>query len=113
MESLYNEMDDCNLKFVDSAALKRYLVKCSIYPTEPLLIAIIRRLDLDADARLSKKEFFDGLMPIENYTRNSLSNFKKATRRPKSSSFARVTRHGVNIRPTAPPKNPMGNLLHG
>jgi hypothetical protein len=93
-------------------------VKCCIYPTEALLIAIIRRLDLDADARLSKKEFFDGIMPIENYTRNSLHNFKKATKRPKSSSFARVTRHGMSIRPStstaaAPAKNPLGNLLHG
>jgi len=37
-----------------------------------LLIAIIRRLDLDSDARLSRKEFIDGIMPLENFTRGSL-----------------------------------------
>jgi hypothetical protein len=111
LENLYNELDDCNLKFIDSSALKRYLIKCSIYPTDALLIAIIRRLDLDADARLSKREFFDGLMPIENYTKGSLQNFKKATKRPKSSSFARVTRHGISLKPSPP--NPMANTLHG
>lgn len=76
MELLWSEIDDCNLKFIDSAALRRYLAKCTIYATDTLLIAIIRRLDLDADAKLGKKEFFDGIMPIENYTKNSLHTFK-------------------------------------
>ena len=106
LESLYSELDDCNFKFVDASALKRYLVKCTIYPTESLLIAIIRRMDLDADARLSKKEFFDGIMPIENYTKGSLVNFKKAIKRPKSSS--NVRRQSLALHP-----NPLGNTLHG
>ena len=61
LDSLYSNIDDCNFKFVDTSNLKRFLVKCCIYASDSLLIAIIRRLDLDADARLSKREFFDGV----------------------------------------------------
>jgi len=69
---LYHEVDDCNLGFVDIVSLKRYLVKCSIFASDALLIAIIRRLDLDADARLNYKELIDGIKPLENFTKGSL-----------------------------------------
>ena len=84
-DDLYHELDDCNFGFVDVAALKRYLVKCSIFASDALLIAIIRRLDLDADARLSRKELVDGITPLENYTKGSLIVLKKSVKRPKSS----------------------------
>jgi hypothetical protein len=61
LDRLYKEIDDCNFKFIDSTNLKRFLIKCGLYPTDSVLIAIIRRLDLDADARLNQKEFFDGI----------------------------------------------------
>jgi len=44
------------------------LIKCSVLPNESLLIAIIRRIDLDADAKLNFKEFIDAIRPIENFT---------------------------------------------
>lgn len=69
------ELDDCNLKFIDSAALKRFLIKTRVYPSDDLLIAVIRRMDLDADARLSRKEFNDSILPLENFTKGSLKNF--------------------------------------
>jgi len=78
LEALYNNIDDCNFKFIDTSNLKRFLVKCCIYASEALLISIIRRMDLDADARLSKREFFDGVQPIENYTKGSLSVMKRS-----------------------------------
>ena len=31
---------------------------------------------MDADARLCLKEFKDGIMPLENFTRESLAEFK-------------------------------------
>ena len=70
------EIDDCNLRFIDSAAIKRFLIKCRVYPSDDLLIAVVRRLDLDADARLSYKEFRDGVLPLENFTKTSLKHFK-------------------------------------
>jgi Ca2+-binding EF-hand superfamily protein len=48
--------------------LKRFLVKCGVIPNDNLLLAIIRRMDLDADAKLNFKEFVDGIRPLEAYT---------------------------------------------
>ena len=72
LDSCYKNLDDCNFGFIDTSNLKRFLVKCCIYASDALLIAIIRRMDLDADARLSKREFFDGIQPLENFTKGSL-----------------------------------------
>jgi hypothetical protein len=76
-DKVMREMDDCNLRFVDTSALKRFMGKCRIYPSDDLLIAVVRRLDIDADGRLSKCEFKDGIMPMENFTKNSVIQFKK------------------------------------
>lgn len=78
LEALYHCVDDCNFNFIDTSNLKRFLVKCSIYPSDALLISIIRRMDLDADARLNYKEFEDGVRPIENFTKGSIVEMKKA-----------------------------------
>ena len=86
LEGLYANIDDCNFKFIDTSNLKRFLVKCCIYANDALLIAIIRRMDLDADARLSRKEFIDGVMPIENFTKGSLNEMKKSVKKSASKS---------------------------
>ena len=80
-DALYGNIDDCNFKFIDTSNLKRFLVKCCIYASDALLIAIIRRMDLDADARLSNKEFMDGVQPIENFTKGSLTEMKKVAKK--------------------------------
>jgi hypothetical protein len=36
------------------------------------MIAIVRRLDLDGDARISRREFFDAIRPMENFTIGSM-----------------------------------------
>jgi len=36
-------------------------------PNDNLLIAMIRRIDLDCDARLNYLEFIDSIRPMENY----------------------------------------------
>ena len=109
IDSLYMEIDDCNLKFICSSSLKRFLVKCQIYPKDDLLIALVRRLDLDSDAKLSRSEFADGIIPIENFTKGSASQFKKsvlqkepkplrpatAVPRPKPTKLSNIL-HGVN-----------------
>lgn len=77
LEACYKIIDDCNFGFIDTSNLKRFLVKCCIYASDALLIAIIRRMDLDADARLNKREFYDGVQPLENFTKGSLSEMKK------------------------------------
>ena len=44
------------------------MIKCGVIPNDGLLLAIIRRMDLDADAKLNFKEFIYGIRPIENFT---------------------------------------------
>lgn len=54
---LFKEVDDWNYKYVDHKNLKRFLSKMGVPATESHLIAIIRRFDLDADAKLTFAEF--------------------------------------------------------
>jgi hypothetical protein len=64
------------------------LIKCSVLPNENLLISVIRRIDLDADAKLNFKEFIDAIRPIENFTikKSTKPTLSEArAKRPKSS----------------------------
>jgi len=65
---LFKSVDDWNYKYIDQINLRRFLIKCSVLPNDNLLVSIIRRMDLDADAKLNFKEFIDAVRPIENYT---------------------------------------------
>ena len=94
-DSCYKNIDDCNFGFIDTSNLKRFLVKCCIYASDALLIAIIRRMDLDADARLSKREFFDGIQPLENFTKGSLTEMKRTVKKS-----GRATASANNFRKT-------------
>ena len=47
-----------------------------MYPNQRILTAAIRRMDLSGDARLSQREFFDSIQPMENFTKGSLSQLK-------------------------------------
>lgn len=67
--SLYRLVDDCNLKFIDCVAMKRFLSKCGYRCTDNKIISIIRRLDLDADAKLSKYEFMEAITAQEAFTK--------------------------------------------
>jgi hypothetical protein len=60
------------MKFIDTAAIKHFKKRCRVYPADDQLITVIGRLDLDSDGRLSKSEFKDAIIPIENFTKGSL-----------------------------------------
>lgn len=81
--------------------MKRFLIKCSVLPHDNLLLAIIRRMDLDADAKLNLKEFIDSVRPNENFTNKKahkplqLTKTKKASR-PKS-SLARPSNYSKDL----------------
>jgi hypothetical protein len=72
VERLFREVDDWNYKFVDTKNLKRFLSKMGIPSTESHLIAIIRRFDLDADAKLSILEFQEGVTPKLDYSKRQV-----------------------------------------
>jgi len=44
-------------------------------------MAIIRRMDMDADARLSKEEFIEGIKPEEPYSRMMKRNERSKSAR--------------------------------
>ena len=77
-DKLFTEIDDLALKFLDTQGIKRFMVKARMYPTDEVLICLVRRLDLNSDARLARKEFIDGITPMENYTKGSVIQFAKA-----------------------------------
>ena len=117
LDSLYFNIDDCNFKFIDTSNLKRFLVKCCIYASDTLLIAIIRRMDLDADARLCMKEFMDGIQPLENYTKGSLPEMKKIAKKSvkigSASNFRKGSMGSASKRPmTAKVKRPFQEIIN-
>ena len=74
---IYKLIDDFGLSFIDQRALRRFLKKCfGTISSTKMLIAVIRRMDLDSDSRLCKQEFFEAVIPIENFTKGSLDQLK-------------------------------------
>ena len=65
----FNAVDDWAYGFIDKTNLKSFMRKHQYLATTAEAIAIIRRMDLDADARLSKQEFIEGLKPEEPYSK--------------------------------------------
>ncbi len=60
-ESIYLEVDDWRYGYVDLRNLHRFFKKNRSKATEEDCVAIIRRLDLNADSKLSKDEFLAGI----------------------------------------------------
>ena len=69
---IFKEVDDINLNHIDSTCLKRFLIKTGTFPNDNLLIAIIRRFDLDGDAKLKFQEFKEGV-------RSQIEDIQKAS----------------------------------
>ena len=57
MEKFFESIDNDGVRYIDQINLKRFLIKCKFLPNDNLLLAIIRRMDLDCDARLNFLEF--------------------------------------------------------
>ena len=93
LDMLFKSVDDWNYKYIDQINLKRFLIKCGIIPNDNLLISIIRRMDLDADAKLNLKEFIDAVRPVENFTQKKASKALAASskQRPRSSNICSGT----------------------
>lgn len=65
----FEAIDDWQYGFIDKKNLKSFLRKHNYIASTAECMAIIRRLDVDADARLSKQEFANGLRPEEPYSK--------------------------------------------
>ena len=69
VKKAFEAVDDWQYGFIDKKNLKSFLRKQNYIATTAECMAIIRRLDVDADARLSRQEFADGLRPEEPYSK--------------------------------------------
>ena len=65
----FQEIDDWGYGYIDVKNLKSFLRKHNYKAENSDVLCIIRRMDLDGDARLTREEFIDGLIPSEPYSR--------------------------------------------
>lgn len=69
IEKAFDVIDDWKYGFIDRKNLKSFLRKHNYVASTSECMAIIRRLDLDADARISRQEFEEGVRPGEPYSK--------------------------------------------
>ena len=69
VEGIYQVVDDWRYGYIDIRNLYRFFKNNRSKATEEDCIAIIRRLDLDADSKLSKEEFLSGLKAQEPFSK--------------------------------------------
>lgn len=68
-ESVYQEVDDWRYGYVDVRNLHRFFRNNRSKATEEDCVAIIRRFDLDADSKLSRDEFLNGITAQEPFSK--------------------------------------------
>ena len=68
-EKAFASVDDWNYGYVDRVNLKNFLRKHGSAITTTDVLKNIRRMDLDGDARLTKKEFLDSIRPFEPFSK--------------------------------------------
>jgi Ca2+-binding EF-hand superfamily protein len=54
-------IDDWSYGYLDARNLKRFLRNMQVLMQKSELVALIRRIDLDGDAKVSYEEFFEGV----------------------------------------------------
>ena len=66
LQGLFDEVDIADSTYIDRRNLKAFLLRASMIPNDNLVLAIIRRTDLDCDAKLSFMEFVEAVRPVED-----------------------------------------------
>ena len=77
----FNSVDDWNYVFIDKKNLKSFFRQHGYLASSDEVMAIIRRMDMDADARLSKQEFIEGIKPDEPYSKSMKRSESKKKRK--------------------------------
>ena len=54
-------IDDWSYGYLDARNLRRFLRNMGVLMSKHELVALIRRIDLDGDAKISYEEFFEGV----------------------------------------------------
>jgi len=92
----FQAIDDWKYGYIDKKNLKSFLRKHSYLASTAECMAIIRRLDLDADARLSKHEFAAGLQPEQPF--NKAMKRTQMRRGTSSNAFRGNSRQSLSIK---------------
>ena len=64
LERAFRAIDYQNFNVLDEVSIRRFLKRAGHQPVKEELTAIMRRFDLDGDAKLSFMEFEEALTPI-------------------------------------------------
>lgn len=95
VQKAFRAIDDWTYNYIDSSNLKRFLRSMGHLATKQELIAILRRFDMDGDAKINMSEFALGM-------KSSLTIFAKkgGKQRPKSSGISGFTQKLVTGTPS-------------
>ena len=66
-------IDDWNFGYLDHKNIRRFLRNMGYLASQQELVAMIRRFDLDGDAKINKNEFKDGIKSMMAKTKNDKS----------------------------------------
>jgi Ca2+-binding EF-hand superfamily protein len=80
----FQAVDDWSYQYIDTSNLKRFLIKTSHVSTKQELTSILRRFDMDGDAKINFKEFQEGMK--SNLTAFGKGGSHEKKRRPLSSA---------------------------
>ena len=78
----FQAIDDWNYGYIDHNNLKRFLRSMGVKATKADLVGILRRFDMDGDAKINFKEFETGMK--SSLTAFNKSGSKQRLARPKS-----------------------------
>lgn len=90
LQTFFEEVDKAGQKFIDRNNLKSFLLRYSFIPNDNLVLAIIRRMDLDCDAKLSLMEFIEAVRPVEDQPTARLKSAQARSFRKSASSMSRT-----------------------
>eukprot|EP00347_Sterkiella_histriomuscorum_P004864 403358796 len=90
-EKAFLSIDDWNYGYIDKTNLKYFLRKHGHIASTADILKIIRRMDLDGDARLSKQEFYEAIRPFTPFSkimvRQEEEKLQQQHRRQKTPTF--------------------------
>ena len=82
----FHSIDDWSYGYIDRKNLKSFLRKHGHLATNEEVMSIIRRMDMDADARISKQEFIESVKPEEPYSK-MMKRITQSAQKRKNVSF--------------------------
>jgi hypothetical protein len=89
----FSAIDTLGFKYLDISSIKKFLRKQGHKPTDKELNSIIRRIDLDADSRITFTEFTEAIKPVKTFIRigKPLPYDNRAERMQSAAKVARET----------------------